>query len=387
MYQMPTSSKLAELHDRSGPWVTILTPLAGGGAPAKGDPTRFRNLVRQAEAELESRTENGDGRAIAERLRAIADDRSVFNAGAPGMVVFANAEGVQLWHLPETVQERAIVDERPHLESLLPIVSRPSHFYVVTLNLHGPGLFSCDRYVARPLPLPKGTPTRLEDAAGWDIEEQHLQYHDIHRGPTGPGGNAGNRPIYHSQGEGEDDRDVDIVKYVRAMDHAFWRAIPHHDAWVVLACDPKVEGIFRRLTRLPHVFETALHGNFEHEDAATIHEKAWALIGPRIEERVDADLERYLDLRTSGRTADRVEDIVPEACRGRVDTLLVCEGATVEGWFDEEEWEVHLQGGEGPTTDLLDRAASDTFLNQGAVHVLSAEQMPSESPIVAIYRW
>lgn len=388
MQPMPTRSKLAELCESEGPWVTIMTPLHGGGPLAKGDPARYRNLVRQAAEQLKTRT-NGDGHVIVDQLRAVADDRSVFSAGSPGMVVFANRDGVQLWHLPETVHESAVVDDRPHLEQLLPLVSQPSHFYVVTLSLHDVRVFSCDRFEARPLPMPSDMPERLEDAAGWEIEEQHLQYRSYQPGPAGARGYAkGTWPMYHGQGGGTDDRDTDIEKFIRDVDEVLWRAIPHVDAPTVLICDPKVEGIFRRMTRLPNLLEPAIHGNFDREKASAIHERAWPLVAPLVEQRVREARAHYDELAGTGLTADNLEDVVPLACQGRIETLLVREGTTIEGLFDEESWTVDLKGdGEQPKTDLIDRAASETYLNRGTVHVMKAEEMPGESPVAAILRW
>lgn len=389
-----TPDDLAKLANTEGPWITILTPLHGGGPEAKKeDPLRFRSLVREAAAQLEARRD-ADGTDtidpdMIEQLRAVADDSAVFNAGAPAMVVFANAGGIRLWHLPETVHECAVVDERPFLEPLLPIVSEQSDFYVVTLTLHGTKLWACDRHQTREVPLPSDAPGRLEDAAGWDVEEQHLQYHSIKPGRGGGMGSEGAGPIYHGQGGGTDDRDVDIEKYVRAIDKALAERIrPDDERPIVLACDPKVEGIFRRVTHLKHVLDTALHGNFETADTATLHGRAWELIEPLITQRLERERERYLDLRGNNRTSDKIEDVVPFAVGGRVETLFVCDGVAVEGAFDEAQWKVRLgQNGKSTTTNLVGRAASDTFLHGGRVYVVSPEAMPTETPVAAILRW
>ncbi len=52
MREMPTNRHLKELAQRPGPWVTIYVPLSGGGPSAKGDPIRYRNLVRAAGDQL-----------------------------------------------------------------------------------------------------------------------------------------------------------------------------------------------------------------------------------------------------------------------------------------------------------------------------------------------
>jgi hypothetical protein len=373
---------LEELVRTDGPWVTILSPVGGGGPlTRKEDPVRYRNLVRQAAEQLQVRMGDGDGAtadAIVERLRAVGNDHAVFASGAPGLVVFANRDGTRLWHLPEPVEEKAIVDERPHLEALLPLVSDAVRFYVLALSLHGARLWSCDRHEAHELSLPDGTPARLEDAAGWEIEEQHLQYHGFR-------GHAGHRPIYHAQGGGEDDRSVDVEKYLRAVARGVEDAVPEPEAPMVLACDPALEDTFRRITQLKSVLEPALHGNHQRTDGASLHAAAWPLVAPRFERPEEDARRRFLDLRGTGRTSDRIEDVVPAACEGRVDTLFVRKGSTLEGIFDPHGWRVHLEEGavDRPTTDLVDRAATDTFMNRGRVFVVPSERMPTDDTAVA----
>lgn len=387
MQTMPTRSILEDLLRAKGPWVSLYCPLSGGGPHARGDRLRYRNLVRDARRRLEAReTPPADARGIEDVLRAIGADHGVFSAGAPGLVVLASPGGARSWHLPDAVAPAVAVDERPYLEPLIPFVSPPVHFYTVALSLHGTRLWSCDRYEARPLPLPSDAPTRLEDVAGWEIEEQHLQLHDIRPGKTGPPGNAGNRPIFHGQGGGNDDREVDVEKFIRAVAAAVDEAIPHPDAPVVLACDPAVEPFFRRCTRLSDVVEPALRGNHEHSDDTAVHAAAWSVVASRFEAIERATRARFADLRGTGRTAERIEEVVPAACGGRVDTLFVREGARVRGIFDPDAWRARRTEDE-LATDLANLAATDTYLNRGRVLVVPPERMPTEAAVAAILRY
>jgi hypothetical protein len=74
------------------------------------------------------------------------------------------------------------------------------------------------------------------------------------------------------------------------------------------------------------------------------------------------------------------------AADGRVDTLFVREGAHLEGHFDAESHSVRMGNGRADTTDLLDRATTDTFLTGGKVYRLSSDRMPVESEVAAILR-
>lgn len=398
MREMPNTHHLKELAQRPGPWVTICMPLSGGGPLAKGDPIRYRNLVRAAVDQLEARAIDRERRErLVEPLETLANDHDVFNAGASGLVVFASVDTAEHWHLPFEVEEAARVDERPYLEPLIPVVSDPIHFYVVALSQHSVRLLECNRFVSRELPLPEGTPRTLEDAAGEQVAQDSLQFHNPYSGPLLPyahtrarrtqSGNAGNRPIFHGQGYGKDDVAADLQKFVRELDRGLWQAITHKGSPVVLMTSEQLEPVFREHTRLPNVVEPFVHGNFEHAPDEELHRRALEVLEPRFEEELERAKARFADLAGTGLATEHIEQVVIEAAVGKIDTLFVRAGAHVEGSFDAETQSVKLGNGRADTTDLVDRAATDTFLTGGTVYRLEPERMPVSGPVAAILRY
>jgi hypothetical protein len=388
MQPMLSGHQLMELAQRPGPWVTICMPLNGGGPLAKQDPIRYRNLVRRAADELEKRSTELERREpLLEKLRTLAERGDLFNAGARGLCVFANDDELTYSFLPIEIEEDARVDARPYLEPLIPIVTDPVHFYIIALSLHDVRLIECNRFVARELPLPDGTPTRVEDAAGWEVGQDSLQYHDIKPNQARPAGNAGNRPIYHGQGAGTDDWRIDAEKFVRAIDAALYRTATHKGSPVVLFASEKLEQVMRDVSSLPNLVSPALHGNVEHASVEDLHERALPLVLPRFEERIGAAKERLMNLLGTGNATSQIEQVVIAAADGRIDTLFVRQGAHLVGSFDPDTHSVRLGNGRASAGDLIDRAATDTFLTGGVVYRLSAEEMPVDNEVAAILRY
>ncbi len=333
---------------------------------------------------------------ILEALEALGRTHDLFNTSERGLVVFATKGAIEHWHLPRAIEETTRVDERPYLEPLIPLVTDPVHFYVVALSLRDVRLVECSRFVARELPLPEGTPKRLEDAAGWEVKQDSLQYHDPYSGPLLSGttraratqsGNAGNRPIFHGQGYGKDDADVDIQKFVRDLDKGLWKAITHKGSPVVLVASENVAPIFREHTKLPNVVEPTLHGNHEHLSIDELHERAFELLAPHFEEAIERAKERFGDLAGTGVATEQIEQVVIAAADGNIDTLFVREGAHVPGTVDAETHSVRVGNGRASVTDLLDRAATDTYLTGGTVYRLEPERMPVRGEVAAILRY
>ncbi len=83
-----------------------------------------------------------------------------------------------------------------------------------------------------------------------------------------------------------------------------------------------------------------------------------------------------------------LEDVVQAAHQGRVDVLLLTEGAPVAGSYDAEADVVEVATeNTGAVADLLDEAAVQTLRQGGRVHVVSPENLPSEAAAAAVLRY
>jgi len=393
----PTYATLSQICASPGPWVTILSPLEGVGPDVETDRLRYRGLADDAAEQLDS-LPAGAGTppadpALARAVREVAEDPTPFAPGEGTLLVMANRDGARRWHLPTRHQPLAAVGAYPTLAPVLPVVNRAVPFYVLAFGKKGVRLVAGDGYECRAVPLPSDTPQRVEDVAGRETEPQHLQQHGLGGQPgAGPSG----RTVVHGQGGGKDDEDVDLEKYLRALARSIRQAVdddlgdPNAQVPVVLACDPGLEGMFRKVSSLGDLLiEPALHDLPDDASDEALSEQAYPLVRPRAEHRIADARQRFFDARGAGetRTADRVDDIVPEAHRARVALLLVREGAAVEGHFDPEAWRVRFEDVTEPTTDLVERAVRDTLRHGGEVFLLSPEEMPTRTDLAAVLRW
>src|SRR5439155_17315203 len=98
---------------------------------------------------------------------------------------------------------------------------------------------------------------------------------------------------------------------------------------------------------------------------------------------------RCNEAKRTPRGSTQLDQILPAAHTGRVETLLVNADAQIWGRFVPQSGQTQVH--EEPQTgdeDLLDRAAVETYLNSGgAVHALSQHEMPNGSPIAAVFRY
>ena len=134
--------------------------------------------------------------------------------------------------------------------------------------------------------------------------------------------------------------------------------------------------------------DESITGNCEHLSSDDLRRMAWRHVEP-IFRQVQADAraiyERYA---ATEQASDDIATIVPAAHFGRVDTLLVTVGVQRWGTFEPETQDLHFTiDDEGAATDLLNLAVVQTFLNGGTVYAVETEQMPTNRPLAAIFRY
>jgi len=93
-------------------------------------------------------------------------------------------------------------------------------------------------------------------------------------------------------------------------------------------------------------------------------------------------------MKGTGKASDQLDQLIKAACRGQVDTFLTTANAHRWGQVEAQSGEVNFHDQPQPRDcDLLDVAAVQTFLQGGTVYILDEDEMPTEAPAAAVYRY
>ena len=83
-----------------------------------------------------------------------------------------------------------------------------------------------------------------------------------------------------------------------------------------------------------------------------------------------------------------IEEIVRASHQGRISTLLLHDGEPVWGRYDSEADKLETGPDfESSGEDLLGIAAMETLQHGGEVHVMSSDELPTETQAVALLRY
>lgn len=383
--QRVTRDEIAELSaHRDGPHVSIFLPTVRAGQETQQNPIRLKNLLRDAAHRLHERGVDKDtAEELLAPVRALLDDYEFWQHQKEGLAVFVAPGLLRTYRLPIGFSELAAVEDRFHLKSLFPLFVDDGRFYLLALSQNDVRLFEGSRDEVRQVPL-QDVPKSLADALGHDLTEVHLQFH------TGTRTNSGGRtPIYHGQGAGEEDGKDEIRRFFSLLDRGL-RELLDGDGQtpLVLAGVEYLLPIYRDQTSYPNTLPEGVHGNPDGLTPDELHARAWEVVEERFRDQRRATAERYGDLSGTGRASADLDEVLPAALDGRVDTLFVGRGVRQWGRFDAEARTIERHEEQnGDSEDLLDRAAVLTFVNSGRVLAVDPAEVPGGGPVAAIFRY
>jgi hypothetical protein len=370
------------------PCVSLFMPTHRMGAEVQQDPTRLKNLLREAEQQLLARgLRRPEAEALLDPAHRLVPQLDFWQHQSDGLAVFLAPDVFRTYRLPFEVEELVVVADRFHIKPLLPLFSADGQFYVLALSQNDIRLLQGTRFSVHEMEL-KDVPTSLAEALRYDDFEKQLQYHTA---TQSPGGRGGERPaVYFGQGAESDEAKTNLLRYFQQVDEGVCQTLGDARAPLVLAGVEYLHPLYREASHYANVMAEGIPGNPEDLSAEELHARAWTIVEPVFQAAQRVAVDRYHQLagsRSPQASAD-LATIVPAAYYGRVETLFVARDQQRWGVFDPESNQVvvHPSPEEGDE-DLLDFTAAHTVLNGGMVYAVESDQVPDHAPAAAIFRY
>ncbi|MGQ9367347.1 baeRF3 domain-containing protein [Azospirillum sp. ST 5-10] len=379
----------------TAPAVSVFLPTHVAGREIRQDTIRLKNLLGDA---VERLTAQGLRRPDAEALIAPAlrllDDAAFWRHQNEGLALFIAQDLFEAHRVPIGLPEEVVVSQNLAVRPLLPLLAADGSFMVLTATASGARLYSATRHglCEEQADLPAG----VEDVdAETDYDKNvlnspgHMRHHDRRNV-------AVNSVKTHNFGESPEElRHAHLVEYLRRLADAVQRHLDRvgFKGPLVLVAEPEVQGQFRKLVRHPaSLLPAGVDANPDALKAEEIHDRAFRLVEPLFDQGRRDAVDRFRavagDPQERTRAVTRPEEIVAAAGEGRIDALLLVEGTRLWGRYDETTRRVTATGSpDGQSVDLLEKAAADTLLHGGAVHVVARADLPPEAIVGAILRY
>jgi hypothetical protein len=372
---------LKRIIEKKGVCISLYMPMHRTGAEVREDPAKLRKLLKQAEQTLaHSGVRDLDIREFLSPVEELENDLFFWRAGNVGLAVFLAKDFFEKYRLPLEFKDLVIVNDRFHVNSLLPLFTGDGRFYVLACSQKMVRLFQGSRYAVSEIEI-SGMPHDIADVMQYeDTTQKERVYHNRP--------NIGEyKTASHSQVEEMNDVDH-LHRFAQAIDKSIHPIFRNERTPLIFAGVERLHSIYREANTYPFLMEEGIFGNPDQFSEKEIHTQAWKIVEPFFRQEQSKAVERYMNNKNMGYTSNNLEEITIAASEGRVDTLFIDNSSHAWGVFDPLKRAIQIHDKEYPgNEDLLNLAAINTLRNKGAVYATPKENIPEKSIIAAIFRY
>jgi len=317
--------------------------------------------------------------ALLQPAQALLEDSYFWEHQYEGLAVFMAVDDFHYYPLPFSVEELLVIAQSYYVKPVLPLFTRNGHYYILAISLNEVRLFEGTRYGVGQTALPDGIPANMEEALRLDDSQKSLQMHS--------GGSGG---MFHGQGPGDEEQKAWIEQYLNLVDTSLKEIFREQNAPLVLAGVDYLLPMYRKVSEYQNIMEEGITGNPDHLRPEELQEQAWHIVETYFQQETKKTVEQYQQLADTDKATDNVEEIVAAAFNGRVDKLILSVENQIWGAFNPKDGKVtRSSNGQSKKFNLalLDFTAMNTLQNGGTVFALSQDEMPTDSPVAAVFRY
>jgi hypothetical protein len=377
-----TTSDLYELATHAdGRSISLFMPTFASGREGQQDAVRLKNLMVTAEEHLIKRGVRGA--TAREFLKPIAElpQQPEWKRRKQGLAIFHSESTSRIYWLATPLDEAVLVGRRFYVKRLLPALRGNPQFYVLALSRDQVRLLKATRIDVDRLEVP-GLPANMELALNLQASDRGEQVHSGMRGDLGK-----EAAVFHGQGGRSDTLKTDIATYFRTIDRAVGSVLKKRSLPLVLAGVNYEVAMFRDVCRYDNVAEESLSGCFDHASDHELYEQALPVAQRLNESTRTAAIAKYCQLVGTERASNAVEQIVPAAHAGHIETLLVDPRGAIFGRFNKATNSIDFVTEREAEYDLVESSVAQTLLNRGVVYPVGREELPSSRWLRAIFRY
>ncbi len=383
-----TRAELKQLMIKEQQWcVSIYLSTHRTGTEGQQDPIRLKNLLKEAENQLSARgVSTRDAQKLLEPASNLLQDSDFWQHQSYGLAIFLSFNGVHSYRLPLNFEEWVAVEDYFYIKPLMPLFTGDGQFYILALSKNDIRLLNGTRYNVSEVDIGQLVGS-LDEAISPDNHQVNLQLHTS--GSTGAA-SGGKSATFHGHGGGDESNKDDLLRYFHLVEDALTEFLQGDEVPLVLAGVEYLLPIYKEANKYPNLIDRVIKGNPDLLSKEELHKSAWDILGPLFQEAQDEAAANYRQLagQASKLAADTLEQIIPAAMNGRVETLFVSAGMQQWGVFHPTTNNIEVHDQKEPGDEhLLDLAVVQTYLQGGTVYVLKPEKVPGGTHTAAILRY
>jgi hypothetical protein len=317
---------------------------------------------------------------IMEPAFSLVKDEQLWSNLTEGLAMFMSEGFFKYIKLRQQPEEVVIINHSFHVSPLISAMTiNNDHFYLLLISKKRAKLFRADQFYIEHIPIDE-MPDGVEDVVHFEEKDDQNLFR------MAEGGAGAN---FHGIGAGKPDPKENIALYLKEVDRTLHeKVLAREQAPLLVAGVDYIVPIFKQVSGYRFIYEHALLGHYENEPSSVLYAKSMEIMQPWFNRRHEEALEKYCNNLATPLTSSMPETVIPASFYSRVSDLFLCRGEHIWGSFDREANQLTMHANKEDNDDcLLDKAAVQTILNGGEVHILEKEKMPKGSTIAALMRY
>lgn len=366
-------------NERGNFCISIYIPCERGG-DNKTSRLMLKNKLAETEIQLlEMGVKSKEVDDYLKPINSLLNDSGFWRHLSDSLIIFRNSNHFNYTTQPLEVEEFLMISDRYYLLPLLSIFNNNDTFFILILSQNNNKLYEASQHEISEIVSEDSLPQNLVDSVGKDVKQKTLQFRSGHA--------SGGIGLYHGKGDGKDDKQAEIEKYLIDVDKGLNTLLESYNAPLIVASVDYLFAMFREISNYKNVYPEPISGNHDYEDILLVHEKACEILKPWFEEERQKNKAKYKA--NADKTTRKIEDLVKAAYAGSIETLLVEKNKYVWGKAEPELGNIQIHHKKQKLDFcLLDFAARLTFLKGGKVFREEHAGLPQpQSPANALLRY
>ena len=336
--------------------VSMFLPTICNGYGTAENRRLLENLLRLVDIQLRTDGLADEADTVVAAIRRSVDEWWRWRNPRDGLAVFADPGHIHYFRVPLPLPELVSIGRRFLVGPLLPLLAAQQHFFVLSIDPEDVRLFTANRFRLDEVPLD---------------------------GSSLPGLAAARRQ--HGSGGAIGERQESVIQLFRRVDGAVREALADERAPLVLAGVPSRQSLYRKVNTYPYLQPEGVEGSLPDIPFDVLRSKAFSIAEPELLADECAAAGRYRELRGTGRTSSRPEEVLTAAEQGRVETLFL----STDTWCPEPSaGPAMVRCQPSPSVgEQLEAAALATFGRGGTILTVPAVRMPDATSGAAVFRY
>lgn len=365
--------------------ISIFIPAhRAGQATLEGeDVIQLKNQLKEVRKRLEEeKIEEHKIESFEKPLHDLIEDSEFWRNQSDGLAIFLSDGLVKTYTVPISFEPTTYISNEFYLLPLISLFNEEGIFYLLSLATREVRLYEGNKYAITEIDIKDLVPGRLEDAVGYDYEQKTMTF-DSQKGDKG-------EASFHGHDGGQAEEKAEMKLFFRAINDGLMKILkPDEKPPMIICALDSHFALYKEVNTYKNLFPDNLSGNPADIDPISMHDEAKEMLHSHFTKDRNAKKELFHQALSNGRASTNIQDIVPAALDGRIDTLFVKKGSDLYGIYDATRQKTEIrEKNERPNVSILNLIALKTFDQGGNIYFEDDEGMPDETVETnAIYRY